>query len=128
MLLNDCGVMRTLKCFNFSNLFNHGKSSFEEFLYMHLPCVATKYFFLLLQSLILYISATLVSNYGIMSSYVDCTGSFLSCYEVEKRNDNSRKFLDLDGDMLIPVGSAEITLASHLLHKMHERTKFSPCN
>ena len=31
-----------------------------------------------------------------ISSYVDSVGSFLGCYDVEKRIDNSRKFLDLD--------------------------------
>ena len=35
--------------------------------------------------------------------YLDCTGSFHGCYEVEKRIDNSVKFLDLDGNILMSV-------------------------
>ena len=40
---------------------------------------------------------------GIISSYVDSTGSSLGCYEVEKRINSSSKFLDLDGKMLLSV-------------------------
>ena len=47
--------------------------------------------------------AILASNYGIVSAYLDCTGTFLGCYEVEKRIDNSGKFLDLDGIILMSV-------------------------
>ena len=47
--------------------------------------------------------AILASNYGIISLYLDCIGSFLGCYEVEKRIENSGKFLDLDGNILMSV-------------------------
>ena len=84
------------------------------FQYMHLCCVGTRYF-VLLQLLFLYTSAILASNYGIISSYVDCTSSPLGWYEVEKIIDNSGKFLDLDGNIVMSIGSAEIILGSHLL-------------
>ena len=58
---------------------------------------------MLWQLLFLYTSAILASNYGIISSYVDCTGSLLGWYEVKKINDNSLKFLDLDGNILMSV-------------------------
>ena len=35
--------------------------------------------------------------------YVDCTVSFLGYYEVKKRIDKSKKFLDLGGNMLMSV-------------------------
>ena len=72
------------------------------FEYMHLCCVGTWYF-VLLQLLFLYTSAILASNYGIIISYVDCTGSLLGWYEVEKIIDNSRKFHDVDGYILMSV-------------------------
>ena len=72
------------------------------FEYMHLCCVGTRYF-VLLQLLFLYTSAILASNYGIIISYVDCTGSLLGWYEVEKIIYNSRKFLDVDGNILMSV-------------------------
>ena len=84
------------------------------FQYMHLCCVGTRYF-VLLQLLFLYTSAILASNYGIISSYVDCTSSPLGWYEVEKIIDNSGKFLDLDGSILMSIGSAEINVGSHIL-------------
>ena len=91
------------------------------FQYMHLCCIGTKYL-VLLQLLFLYPSAILGSNYAFISWNVDCTASFLGCYEVEKRIDNSGKFLELDGNMLMHIGSAEITVVSHQLfwHKMSE--------
>ena len=46
------------------------------FQYMHLFCIGTRYF-VLLQLLFLYTSAILALNYGIIISYVDCTGSLL---------------------------------------------------
>ena len=55
------------------------------FQYVHLCCVRTKYF-VLLQLLFLYTKAILSSNYGIISSYVDCTASVFGCQEVKKRN------------------------------------------
>ena len=66
-------------------------------------------------NLFLYPSSILASSYGIISSYVDCTDSFLGCYDVEKRIDKSTKFLDLDGNMLMQVGCAEIIVPFHLL-------------
>ena len=69
---------------------------------MHLRCVGTRYF-VLLQLLFLYTGAIPASNYGIIISYVDCTGSRLGWYEVEKLIDNSRKFLDVDGNILMSV-------------------------
>ena len=81
---------------------------------MHLCRVGTNYL-LLLQLLFLYPSAIHASNYGIISSHVDCTDSFLGCYDVKKRIDKSTKFLDLDGNMLMQVGCAEITVPFHLL-------------
>ena len=48
------------------------------FQYMHLFCVGTNYL-ALLPLLFLYTSAIFTSNYEIISSYVDCTGSFLGC-------------------------------------------------
>ena len=64
--------------------------------------MGTKYL-VLLQLLFPYARAILASDYGIISSYLDCTGSFLGCYEVEKRVENPGKFLDLDGNILISV-------------------------
>ena len=84
------------------------------FQYMHLCCVGTRYF-VLLQLLFLYTSAIRASNYGIINSYIDCTSSPLGWYEVEKIIDNSGKFVDLDGNVLMPIGFAEIIVASHLL-------------
>ena len=72
--------------------------------------VSTKYL-VLWQLLSPYPRAILASNYGIISSYVDCTGSFLGCYEVEKRIDNSGKFLYLGGNILMSV---LLKLLSHL--------------
>ena len=69
---------------------------------MHLCCVGTKYL-VLLQLLFLYLSAILASNYGIISSYVDYTGSFIGCYEVGKKIDKSKKFLDLVENVLMWV-------------------------
>ena len=69
---------------------------------MHLCCVGTRYF-VLLQLLFLYTGAIPASNYGIIISYVDCTGSRLGWYEVEKLIDNSRKFLDVEGNILMSV-------------------------
>ena len=69
---------------------------------MHLCHVGTKYF-ALLELLFLQPSAILASNYGIISSYVDWTGSLLGWFEVEKIIDNSGKFLDLDGSILMSV-------------------------
>ena len=51
----------------------------------------------------LYTSAKFTSNYAIISSYLDCTGSFLGCYEVEKRIEKSGKSLDLDGNIFMSV-------------------------
>ena len=62
-------------------------------------CVGTKYL-VLWQLFFPYPRAILASNYGIISSYLDCRGSFLACYEVEKRIDSSGKFLDLDENIL----------------------------
>ena len=84
------------------------------FQYLHLCCVGTRYF-ILLKLLFLYTSAILASNYGIISSYVDCTSSPLGWYEVEKIIDNSGKFFDLDGSILMSIGSAEINVGSHIL-------------
>ena len=96
------------------------------FEYMHLCCVGTRYF-VLLQLLFLYTSTILASNYGIISSYVDCTGSLLGWYEVKKRIDNSLKFLDLDGNILMSVLLKLLELLiCHLTQD--ERTKFSLCN
>ena len=96
------------------------------FEYMHLCCVGTRYF-VLLQLLFLYTSTILTSNYGIISSYVDCTGSLLGWYEVKKRIDNSLKFLDLDGNILMSVLLKLLELLiCHLTQD--ERTKFSLCN
>ena len=72
------------------------------FQHMHLFCVGTNYL-VLFPLLFLCPSAIFTSNYEIISSYVDSTGSFLGCYEVEKRMNNSCKFLDLDGYMLLSV-------------------------
>ena len=80
---------------------------------MQLCRVGTKYL-VSLRLLFLYPSAILASNYEIIRSYVDCADSFLGCYEVEKRIDKSSKFLDLDGNMLMQVGSAEMTIPFHL--------------
>ena len=60
-----------------------------------------KVFSISLQLLFLYPSAILASIYGIISSHVDCTVSFLGCYEVKKRIKKSKKFLALGGNMLI---------------------------
>ena len=55
--------------------------------------VGTNYL-VLLQLLFLYTSAIFTSNYGIISSYVDCTGSFLGCsVRGRKVINNSSKFL-----------------------------------
>ena len=75
----------------------------------------------------LYTSAKFTSNYAIISSYLDCTGSFLACYEVEKRIDNSGKFLDLNGNILMSVLLKLLELLICYLTQ-DERTKFSPCN
>ena len=55
---------------------------------MPLFYVGTKYL-VLLQLLFLYTSTILALNYGIISSYVDSTGSFLRCCDVRKRIDIS---------------------------------------
>ena len=86
----------------FSSIRVNLRSKIFVFQYMHLRCVGTKYL-VLLQLLFLYPSAILASNYGIISSYVDCAVSFLGCYGVEKRIDKSKKFLDLDGNVLMSV-------------------------
>ena len=46
--------------------------------------------------------------------YEDCTVSFLGCYEVEKRIDKSKRFLDLGGNMLTSI-LLITTVAFHLL-------------
>ena len=75
----------------------------------------------LLQLLFLFPRAILASNYGIISSYLDCTGSFLGCYEVEKRIDNPEKFLDLEGNILMLVLLKLLELFYLLFyHKMSE--------
>ena len=63
-------------------------------IYAHVLCWH-KVFSILLQFLFPYPSAILALNYGIIGSYVDCTVSFLGCYEVEKRIDKSKECLDL---------------------------------
>ena len=64
--------------------------------------MGTKYL-VLWQLLFPYSRTILASNYGIISSYLDYTGSFLCCYDVEERIDNSGKFVDLDGNVLMSV-------------------------
>ena len=87
----------------FSSITVNLHSKIFVFQYMHLFCVGINYL-VLLHLLFLYTSAIFTSNYGIISSYVDCTGSFLvvQC-EVEKRIHNSGKFLDLERNMLVWV-------------------------
>ena len=53
-------------------------SQFFVFQYMHLCCVGTRHF-VLLQLLFLYTGTILASNYGIIRSYVECTGSPFCC-------------------------------------------------
>ena len=64
----------------FSSIMVNLHSKIFAFQYMHLLCVGTKYV-VLLQLFIqdLYTSAIFTSNYEIISSYVDSTGSFLGC-------------------------------------------------
>ena len=69
---------------------------------MHLCHVGTKYFALLQLSFHLP-SAILASYYGMISSYVDCTGSLLGWYKVEKIIENCGRFLDLDGNILMSI-------------------------
>ena len=63
----------------FSSIMVNLYSKIFVFQYMHLTfCVGTKYV-VLLQLLLLNTSAIFTSNYGIISSYVDSTGSFIGC-------------------------------------------------
>ena len=86
-----------------SSITENLNSKIFVFRYIHFLCVGTKYL-VLLQVLFLFTSAILAANYGIASSYVDFTGSFLCCYEVEKTINNCSKFfLNLDGNMFVWV-------------------------
>ena len=90
--------------------------------------MGTKYL-VLLQLLFLYPRAILTSNYEIISSYLDCTGYFLGCYGVEKRIENSGKFLDLHGNILMSVLLKLLARGfSSAILTQDERSKFSPCN
>ena len=53
--------------------------------------------------LFLYTSAIHSSKDGMISSYVDSTGSFRGYHYLEKRMNNSTKFLGLDGVMLMSI-------------------------
>ena len=88
----------------FSSIMVNRHSKIFVFQNIHLFCVGTKYV-VLLQLLFLYISAIFTSNYGIISSYVDFTGSFSGCSVRGKKKItcNSSKFLDLDRNMFVWV-------------------------
>ena len=72
----------------FSSIMVNLHSKIFVFQYMHLFCVGTKYL-VLLQLLFLYTSAIFTSDYGITSSYVDYTGSFLG-FSVRGRKKNEQ--------------------------------------
>ena len=79
---------------------------------MRLFCVATEAFSSIAITLPVHQRDTLIIC-GIICWCVDSVASFLGCYDVEERIDQSGKLLDLE--KYVNVGFAEITSVCHVL-------------